>query len=141
MKLSTHFSLEELTHSVTAHNRGIDNSPSDAVLFELKKLAENVLEPLRLAYGKPIVVTSGYRCLELNKAVRGAATSQHLKGQAADITSLANTPEENKRLFDCAVRLIESGKIRVGQCIDEYGYKWVHISTPFRKVNQVLHLR
>ena len=95
MKLSTHFSLEELTHSVTAHNRGIDNSPSDAVL----------------------------------------------KGQAADITSLANTPEENKRLFDCAVRLIESGKIRVGQCIDEYGYKWVHISTPFRKVNQVLHLR
>ena len=99
-----HFTFQELTKSATAKRKGIDNSPSMQVRANLAALVENVLDPLREAYGKPIVVTSGYRCEKLNRAVGGAASSQHVKGQAADIRSVQDTPEENKKLFDLIVK-------------------------------------
>lgn len=141
MKLSEHFTLEELISSITAKNKGIKNVPNDTELKNLKDLAANVLEPLRVAYGKPIRVSSGYRCSALNKLVGGSKTSQHVLGQAADITSLSDTVEDNKELFDVALKLIAQGKIRVGQVIDEYNYNWVHISTPYKNVNQILHIK
>ena len=141
MKLSEHFTLEELTSSITAKNKGVKNVPSDTELKNLKDLATNVLEPLRIAYGKPIRVSSGYRCSALNKLIGGSKTSQHVLGQAADITSLSDTVEDNKELFDVALKLIAQGKIRVGQVIDEYNYNWVHISTPYKNVNQILHIK
>lgn len=141
MQLSQHFTLEELTRSVTARNRAIDNTPSKSDLANLKLLAETVLEPLRTAFGKPIIVSSGYRCQELNKAVGGSRTSQHLLGQAADIHAMGSIKEDNKALFETAVSLIRQGKISVGQCIDEYNYSWVHISIPGKHVNNIIHIK
>lgn len=101
----------------------------------MKELINNVLDPLRKAYGHPIKVTSGYRSPRLNAAVGGVKTSQHEKGQAADIT--AGSPEENKKLFDLAQEL----NLPFCQLIDEKKYKWVHISYDKNNVKrQVLHL-
>jgi hypothetical protein len=98
-------------------------------------LISNVLDPLRKAYGHPITVTSGYRSPRLNAAVGGVKTSQHQRGQAADIT--AGSPEENKKLFDLAQEL----NLPFCQLIDEKKYKWVHISYDKNNVKrQVLHL-
>lgn len=141
MQLTQHFTLEELTQSVTARNRSIDNTPNKSELANLRLLAESVLEPLRQAYGKPIVVSSGFRCAALNKAVGGSRTSQHLLGQAADIHALSGSPEDNKALFEVAASLVNTGKIKVGQLIDEYGYSWVHISAPGRHVNNIIHIK
>ena len=96
------FTIEELTKSTTAQQKGIKNVPSKEEEQNLIALIENVLDPLREAYGKPIIVTSGYRCPALNRAVGGASTSQHMTGQAADIRTVLDTKSENKKLFDLA---------------------------------------
>ena len=82
-----YFTLDELIHSDTADRLGIDNSPTSEAISNLNDLVTNVLDNLRGEWGRPIIVTSGYRCKELNAAVGGARNSQHLKGQAADIIS------------------------------------------------------
>ena len=91
MKLGKYFTLDELT--VT--NTGLVNSPSKMEINKLKMLVENVLDPLRTLYGKPIKVNSGYRSPLVNKTIGGVATSEHVKGQAADITG--GSKEENKK--------------------------------------------
>lgn len=142
MNLTLHFTLEELTRSVTASRLGIDNTPSADITARLIRLAADVLQPLREAFGRPIIVSSGYRCSALNKAVGGAVNSQHLSGEAADIHTLSDIPEDNKALFATAVCLVRDGRIKVGQLIDEKGYNWIHISLPDRKhTNQILHIR
>lgn len=85
--LSPNFSLSEFTKSATARLYGIDNTPNIEQIANLQQLCIHVLQPLRDAFGTPIFISSGYRSAALNshKAVGGAATSQHLKGQAADI--------------------------------------------------------
>ncbi len=85
MKLTEHFTLAELTKSQTAARRGIDNAPKEEHMENLQALATYILEPLRKEIGKPIFVNSGYRCEELNRAIGGSKTSQHMKGEAADI--------------------------------------------------------
>lgn len=84
MKLSKNFTLAEFIKSQTAIRRGIDNTMPEEHLEAAKKLAENVLQPVRDHFG-PTGINSGYRGLELNEAVGGSKTSQHCKGQAADI--------------------------------------------------------
>lgn len=86
MNLSEHFTLEEMTRSDTYTRLGKANSPSPAAVNSLTALCKNILEPLRAAIGKPITIRSGFRCEGLNLLVGGAQTSQHLYGQAADIT-------------------------------------------------------
>lgn len=84
--ISKNFSYSEFEASETAKQRGIINVISDfAVRDAVKALTLNVLQPLRSAWGAPLKINSGYRCPELNAAVGGAATSQHVKGEAADI--------------------------------------------------------
>lgn len=129
-----YFSIKELTKSATAQRKGINNDPSIQEVANLTALIEKVLDPLREAYGKPIMVTSGYRCEKLNKAVGGAASSQHVKGQAADIRTLSDKPEENKHLYDLIVKL----KLPFDQLINEYGYDWVHVSYGPRNRRQKL---
>ena len=142
MKLSKNFTSEELVRSTTAQRLRINNEPSSKELASLTVLATDILQPLRDAWGQPIVVSSGYRCVELNKAVGGAKNSQHLLGEAADIHTLSDFPADNQALFATAVCLVRDGKIKVGQLIDEYGYNWIHISLPNSKhTNQILHIR
>lgn len=141
MQLSKNFTLEELVASDTAKKKGISNTPNATQIASLKKLCETILQPIRDKYGKPIKVTSGYRCLKLNTAVKGSKTSQHVKAQAADIQAYDGN---NAELFNIIKKMIENKEIKVGQLIWEYGTKknpnWVHVSLPYTKVNNILYL-
>lgn len=118
-QLTDHFSLEELTESQTAARRGIDNTPTPAILDNLTRVAQ-MLERVRTALGaKPILVSSGYRSPALNKAVGGASNSAHLNGLAADFTCPAfGSPQE-------ICRKIQTSGIPFDQCIFED--TWVHL--------------
>lgn len=116
-----HFTIDELCRSDTARSRGIDNTPTEEVRKNLTELVDNVLDPLREWYGKPIYVNSGYRCPALNKAVGGVASSQHLTGQAADID--VNDRAENRKLM----KHIEDN-LDFDQLIWENGGAWIHVS-------------
>lgn len=85
MQLSKNFKLAEFSHSETAARKGIDNTIPSVYVPNIKALCEQVLQPLRDHFRQAIRVTSGYRCPALNRAVGGAANSQHLTGEAADI--------------------------------------------------------
>lgn len=80
-KLTEHFTLEELTATSV---RGLKNDPPELAVTRLRALAENVLEPVRLHFVAPVIVHSGYRAPEVNAAVRGSKTSQHVRGEAVD---------------------------------------------------------
>ena len=84
MKLSNNFSLSELTKSQTATRKGIDNEPGTAEIENLIHLAESVLQPVREHFGKPVMISSGYRSPALCEAIGSSAKSQHAKGEAAD---------------------------------------------------------
>lgn len=117
-----YFTIAELSHSATAAQHHIDNSPPSAAVSALKTLTELVLDPLREAWGRPIYVNSGYRCPELNRMVGGATHSQHLLGQAADVT--AGSTQANTRLWQLLQRL----HLPVDQAIGEKHFTWLHIS-------------
>ena len=116
-----YFTMKELTKSSTSDKLGIDNTPTPEASVALSNLVTHVLDPLRAMYGEPITVNSGYRCPKLNAAVGGAKTSQHMRGEAADITAGSKT--ENKKLFE----LIRDN-LPFDQLIDESNYSWMHVS-------------
>ena len=96
-----HFTISEMLKSNTAIKQRLWNGANLEVEENLRALVDEVLDPLRERYGKPIYVNSGYRCPELNRLIGGAIKSQHMRGEAADIT--AGSPAENLKL----ARLIE----------------------------------
>ena len=120
MKLSEHFELNEFTRSATADRLHIDNSIPEELIPNLKNLCQQVLEPLREHFGIPIVVSSGYRCPALNRAVGGVSNSQHLTGEATDIV-MPNLTEAFHWLIDNVP-------------FDQLGFeskgttKWIHVS-------------
>lgn len=130
-----HFTIDELCKSQTAEQFKIDNTPTEEAKANLAKLVENILDPLREAYGKPIKINSGYRGPALNAKVGGAKTSQHCSGQAADIS--IGSKDQNKELFN----LIQKLKLPYDQLIDEYNFKWVHISYGPKNRRQILHIK
>lgn len=117
-----YFTIAELCASSTATAKGIDNTPTPGITQNLERLVANVLDPLREAWGKPVVVTSGYRCPELNKAVGGAKNSHHMQGMAADIST--GNKVDNRRLFQ---KILDLG-LPFTQLIDEKGFSWIHVS-------------
>jgi cobalamin biosynthesis protein CbiG len=132
-----HFTITELCASKTAKKNGIYNEPTAAVADNLVRLVENVLDPLRIAYGKPITVNSGYRSKALNRLVGGVSNSQHLEGKAADIVGTPNTKEENGKLFE----LIRKLNLPFCQLINESDLTWVHVSYDRNNIKrQVLKL-
>lgn len=84
MQITRHFSLKELTESPTAKKLGIENVPTPEHLANMKHVCETILEKVRSHFGKPVQVNSSYRCPELNKAIGGSTTSQHVNGEAVD---------------------------------------------------------
>ena len=121
-----YFSITELTASATAQREGIDNSPTGSAYQLLLVLVEKLLDPIREAWGEPIVVSSGYRCPELNTLVGGAKNSHHLLGCAADI--IAGNKADHRRLFKLIQQMQQSGQIRFTQLIWEGDGRWIHIS-------------
>lgn len=117
-----YFTIQELTRSATARRLCIDNMPPASAVTALRELVDKVLDPLREAWGGPIRVNSGYRCPELNKVVGGTPSSQHQRGEAADIT--VGSRSGNRRLLALIKRL----DLPVDQCIDEKGCSWIHVS-------------
>ena len=118
-----YFTISEFERSETAARMGIDNRVPTEARTNLIALTDHVLDPLREAWGKPIVVTSGYRSYAVNKAVGGVATSSHLTGRAADITT--GNPTDNRRLYQLAQDLGLPYFELIGK---KYDYKWLHVS-------------
>ena len=81
MQLSKHFKLEEMTKSMTATRKGIDNSPGSGDIKNLENVCYEILEPARAHFDKPITITSGYRSEALCEAIGSKKTSQHAKGR------------------------------------------------------------
>jgi uncharacterized protein YcbK (DUF882 family) len=113
-----YFTLKELTKTAT----GLPNTPDEEAIKNLEFLVEKILDPVRELWGAPITVNSGYRSPEVNRAVGGVATSQHLKGEAVDIT--AGSQPKNEILFG----MIANGGYDFDQLIDEKKYTWIHVS-------------
>lgn len=121
MMLSEHFSLLEFVQSDIAARHGIDNTPSPAIIANLIKVA-NLLEHVRIIIRKkPMKISSGYRCAELNRLVKGSNTSAHMTGCAADFT----VPGYGAP-YDVCVKIRDS-KLKFGQLIYEYA-EWTHLS-------------
>ena len=133
MNIGKHFNLAELTHSQAAARKGLKNDPDAAALESLQLLVRNVLDPLRDALGRPIVVSSGYRAPLVNRAVGGASSSQHVLGQAADITV------PGMHVTEVVARIRALG-LPFDQLIDEFG-SWVHVSHGPRNRRQTLRAR
>ena len=119
-RLSTHFTLAELTLSQTASRKGLTNTPDDQAIACLRDLVKHILEPLRLHLDRPVVVTSGFRSKGVDEAIGGADSSQHCLGQAADI----HVP--GMAVADLA-KVIRRLNLPFDQLIDEFG-SWVHVS-------------
>ena len=129
IKLSPHFSLFEMT----ATSRKVENTPSVEAVVNLCRLCNEVLEPARKIYGRPIIVTSGFRCTKLNNLVGGVKNSRHLTGQAADLR--IESKELGRKLFDALKTL---------PAIDELLFehkgsaRWIHVAwseQPRHKIN------
>lgn len=121
MKLTTNFTLEELTHSEIAERLGLDNQPNAIITANLTRLAR-FLEDVRHILGRPIMVNSAYRSPKVNEAVGSKPTSQHCLGCAADIKVPGLTP-------DNIVKELLKTNLEYDQLIREFD-SWVHISIP-----------
>jgi zinc D-Ala-D-Ala carboxypeptidase len=131
--LTDHFTLAEMTFSQEAVRNGITNVPNQGQIKSLTLLCENILEPLRIDVDKPINVTSGFRNPIINTLIGGSLTSQHMKGEAADINVEGFTPQQ---LFD----LIRNSALPYDQLIQEFD-RWVHVSFGPRNRRQSLFAR
>ena len=122
---ASYFKLEEFTYSATAQARYIENVPSAEAVRNLELLTENVLDPIREAWDGPIIVNSGYRCPELNKAVGGAQYSYHMKGMAADIR-----PKNGLvyKLYELIVYLFSTGQLGITECYIDRKRGYIHIA-------------
>ena len=126
MRLSKHFSLEEMTRSMVAARKGIDNTPSEAQVEAMRLLAEKIFEPLRKWVGGPIKVNSFFRSETLNESIGGASSSQHCKGQAIDIDDVYGR-KTNAEMYKWIQENLD-----YDQMIWEFGTdmqpNWIHVS-------------
>lgn len=138
MKLSAHVTLAEFCHSDTAKRNGIDNTIVNPLhLASAKLLCEKVFEPIRAHFGVPIHISSGYRSIALNRAIKGASSSQHCRGEAMDIDADKYGGVTNKEIFDYIRTTLE-----FDQLIWEFGTDlncdWVHVSFDSSNRKQIL---
>ena len=124
--ITMHFTMEELYASVTAKRLGIDNKPNVQQMINLVYLCAYVLEPLRVAMGEPIKISSGFRCERLNKAVGGVYNSQHLKGQAADLC-IDGDIKKGRKWFEYIKNHLPFDQL-IWEKNPKTGNYWVHVS-------------
>jgi hypothetical protein len=136
-----HFTISELLKSDTALKHSLWNGAPKEAEENLRSLVEQVLDPLREQYGKPIRVTSGYRCPKLNNLVGGAPNSQHMRGEAADIVAYSQSTrdcgskpamrilgEENLKLGKLIEALGKFDQLIYEQCDRKGNPRWIHVS-------------
>lgn len=128
MKESKYFKLEELLKSEIALTAQIENLPSWADVENLQELATLVLDPIRQAWGQPLIVNSGFRSPQLNVAVGGVPTSGHLDGCAADIVLPHWSTRKISELYNLIQEMVERGDIEIDQVIYYRKKKMIHIS-------------
>lgn len=130
-----YFSIKELTNSETAKRRGIPNVPSANEIKHLTELIENILDPLREAWGSPIKISSGFRSVLLNKAVGGSTTSAHNAGYAADMVPANGKITEFKQFV---MDWLKKNNIKFDQYINEFSgsSQWVHVAIKNRAGEQ-----
>lgn len=121
--MKNYFALKELYISDTAKKQNIDNTPDEETKRHLWELITNLLNPIREAWGGPIIISSGYRSPKLNSVVGGAKTSAHLTGYAADLI-----PGNGQRLkfIKFVQDFLKKSNIPFDQCINEYN-RWCHV--------------
>lgn len=122
--MGKYFNIKELSYSRIAAKKGINNTPNSDAKRKLELLIDKCLDPIRQEYGKPITVSSGYRNYLVNQLVGGKDTSQHLKGEAADV--VGNNEKETRRIFEIAKELGNYDQLLFER--DKKGNVWVHIS-------------
>ena len=127
--LSAHFTRQEFENSQWAIRRGKDNIMIKEELVNARILCRNVLEPLRKHFDSPVIVTSGFRCEEVNKAIGGSPSSQHMIGEAADIQVIGHSA------YEVADWLVEESNLEFDQVIYEFD-SWVHVSYTRRYANR-----
>ncbi|OLS62945.1 D-Ala-D-Ala carboxypeptidase family metallohydrolase [Pseudomonas putida] len=133
MFLTPHFTLAEMTASQIANRAGLDNNPDSQVIANLVELCKT-LESVRSLVGQPILITSGYRCEELNRRVGGSSSSAHVQGLAADIMAVSLTPRQ-------LAQRIRDSDLDFDQLILEFD-GWVHLGlSGQRQRRQVLTIR
>ena len=127
--MAKYFELKELLHSNTAIKKDIENLPSWDGVKKLEYLVDNYLDPLREAWNSPITITSGYRCEELNKAVGGSNTSDHMSYEAVDMQPKNTSYSELLKFFSFIKEFFTSQNIKVDQCFIESSgdTHWVHL--------------
>lgn len=126
--MAKYFTIKEMTSSATAKRLGIDNTPNEEIKGHLEELMA-LLDKIREAWGSPIVITSGYRCPALNRAVGGSKTSSHMSGYAADMHPVNGL---NKKFLRFVEKFLLDNNIPWDQVINEYPDKngvpsWVHL--------------
>ena len=126
-KLSKHLSIKEVAKSNTAARLGIDNTPTVSHLVALKEVAENIFEPLRLHFGVPIGVSSGYRSKALNEAIGGSKRSQHSHGQALDLDADIYGKITNADIFNRIKNHLDFDQL-IWEFGDDKEPAWVHVS-------------
>lgn len=129
-----YFTIAELEHSDTAVKNGIDNTSNGETRTNLIHLIEDLLDKVRERWGHPLRVNSGYRCSRLNKMVGGVPNSQHVLGEAADIT--AGNPDKNKMLYELIIEMMEKEGLLFDQSILEDNAKWIHISYKWKEIKK-----
>ena len=147
MKLTPNFTLAEFTRSMTAARLGIDNTPTDHQIITAIRVTAEMMERIRAFLssraGKdvPIRITSGYRCLRLNTALRSSTTSDHVRGMAADWEA----PAFGSPYKCCAALAPHVDELGIGQLINEFPDRdgWVHTGVPIPKnpINRIITIR
>lgn len=130
--LSDHFTLFEFTRSGYAIENELDNIPNASQIASMKALCRNILEPLRQQFG-PIIISSGFRSPEVNRGVGGAQSSQHLRGEAADI--VINGRDDANAKFGFIMRNLDFDQL-ILEPIGAVNPRWIHVSYTMRHKNR-----
>jgi len=133
MDISNHITYEEATYSTTAKRLGIDNKPGPSALANMFLVADRVFEPVRVHFDTPIHVSSFFRSTELNKAIGGSTTSQHVLGEAMDVDATMYNAIYNKHIFEYVKDNLEFDQL-IAENVSEKKWAdlgWVHFSYRF----------